>query len=116
MALKETVEVPSLRCDSRLIRQFVQFFNLTIIRLASGKINGQRLQFDPEVEDLLRILQRECLDVCSRKRRPLNETVVLQLDQCFADQPLANPELLSDLRFDDLFSTPDRAGNNGLPQ
>ena len=67
-------------------------------------------------ENLLRIFRRQPDDLRSRKRRALNETLVFEFDERFANQALSDAELLRDFSFDDLFAGLDRTREDGFFQ
>src|SRR6185369_4765851 len=93
VALEELVQISSRGRDPGLFDQSLQFCKIPIRCFGTCQINGKRLQFHAQIEDLLGVRQRQRLHMRSGKRGPLDETLVLQFDQSFTDEALADAKL-----------------------
>ena len=116
MILKERIEVSRPGCDRCPLGKFPEIENVMFLSVAPSEEKGERLQLNAQIENFFSILQRQFRYLRPRKRRPLEKALMLQFDQRFANQTLADSELLSKLPFDDLFTTPDRTRNDGVSQ
>src|SRR5688572_28144982 len=97
VVLKEHVQLLGCGALFRFRHEIPELCDLFPAYFLSGQRERQRLDFNSDLKDLLRIFVRETRDLSPGKRRALNETLMLELDQRFPDESLPHAELLRQL-------------------
>src|SRR5262245_12598479 len=104
MVVEELVEVVGLRGGARFGGELHHFMNLARRGFFSRELEREGLQLNPNFKNLLSVCQGELRYLCAGKGGPLDESLVLEFDQGFANQTLSDSELLRQPPFYDLFA------------
>src|SRR5688572_17927891 len=102
MIFEKSIQLLRRRAFPSSVDQIPQFRNLVGSYFARGKAEGEGFQFDPNLVDLFGVLVCESGHLRPRKRRALNKALMLEFDQCLANQALADSKLLRQFTLDNL--------------
>ena len=112
MISKKSFELVRLSVAFRLIRQLPGLGHLLRVAVEPGEEESKGFKLNSNLEYLLSVFHAQLGHLGAGERGTLNESLVLQLDQCLSYQSLSDAKLLGNLTFDDLFTAPDDPGDN----
>src|SRR5262245_6073807 len=116
MTFKEGRKISCLGSNPGFIGHFLQFGDVLCVGLQTCEKESKRLQFNTDVIYMFCILDCELCHLRAREGYPLNEALVLEFDQGFPYETLANSKLLSNFSFNDLLPAFNCACDDGLAQ